>query len=113
MVIAIIGILIALLLPAVQAARESARQLTCATNLKQLSLAVINHQDTHGFYPTGGWGWDWVGDPDRGFGNQPDPKQPGGWVFSILPFIEQEDLWALASDSQPDRDTPCKSSGPA
>ncbi|MHC4176807.1 MAG: DUF1559 family PulG-like putative transporter [Planctomycetota bacterium] len=97
-VIAIIGILIALLLPAVQAARETARQLKCAANLKQLSLAVMNHEDTHGFFPTGGWGWDWVGDPDRGFGQ----RQPGGWVFSILPFIEQEQLWELALDSQPD-----------
>ncbi len=97
-VIAIIGILIALLLPAVQSARESARQLKCATNLKQLSLAAVNHQDTHGFFPTGGWGWDWVGDPDRGFGR----RQPGGWLFSVLPFIEQEYLWELASDGQED-----------
>ena len=93
-VIAIIGILIALLLPAVQAARESARQLRCSNNLKQLGLAGVNHQDTHGHFPTGGWGWFWVGDPDRGFGRQ----QPGGWAFNLLPFIEQQALWELASD---------------
>ncbi len=98
-VIAIIGILIALLLPAVQAAREAARQLRCANNLKQLGLAAVNHQDTHGHYPSGGWGWYWVGDPDRGFGR----RQPGGWIFNVLPFIEQESLWGLAADGQPEQ----------
>ena len=100
-VIAIIGILIALLLPAVQAARESARQLKCATNLRQLGLAAMNHEETHGHFPTGGWGWGWIGDPDRGFGKD----QPGGWVFNVLPFIEQEDLWGLASDGDRDNHT--------
>jgi prepilin-type N-terminal cleavage/methylation domain-containing protein len=100
-VIAIIGILIALLLPAVQAARESARQLKCSANLKQLGLAAVNHNDTHGHFPSGGWGWWWVGDPDRGFGR----RQPGGWVFNMLPFIEQDSLWELASDGQPEVQT--------
>jgi prepilin-type N-terminal cleavage/methylation domain-containing protein/prepilin-type processing-associated H-X9-DG protein len=100
-VIAIIGILIALLLPAVQAARESARQITCANNLKQLGLGAVNHDDTHGHFPSGGWGWWWVGDPDRGFGRQ----QPGGWVYNILPFIEQQGLWELAADGEADRQT--------
>ena len=93
-VIAIIGILIALLLPAVQAARESARQLRCSNNLKQLGLAAVNHEEAHGHFPTGGWGWGWVGDPDRGFSKH----QPGGWVFNLLPFLEQEALWELAKD---------------
>jgi prepilin-type N-terminal cleavage/methylation domain-containing protein len=100
-VIAIIGILIALLLPAVQAARESARQLKCAANLKQLGLAAVTHNDTHGHFPSGGWGWYWVGDPDRGFGR----RQPGGWVYNILPFIEQESLWELASDGEAEQHT--------
>src|SRR5204863_4584619 len=61
-VIAIIGILIALLLPAVQAAREAARRTQCTNQLKQLATGCMNHESTMKYYPTGGWGWDWVGD---------------------------------------------------
>ena len=67
-VITIIGILIALLLPAVQAAREAARIPQCQNNLKQLSLGCLQCEHVNGFYPTGGWGFVWVGDPDRGPG---------------------------------------------
>jgi len=85
--VAIIAILIAMLLPAVQAAREAARDMQCKKNLKQHGLAAINHLETHRFLPTGGWGWLWIGDPDGGFGR----KQGGGWLYSILPYREDEE----------------------
>lgn len=85
-VIAVLGILIALLLPAIQSARESARVIECKNHLKQIGLAWLNHHDTHSFFPTGGWGSNWTGDPDRGF----DKRQPGGWAYNTLPFIEEQ-----------------------
>jgi prepilin-type N-terminal cleavage/methylation domain-containing protein/prepilin-type processing-associated H-X9-DG protein len=84
-VIAIIGILIALLLPAIQAARESANLTQCKNNLKQIGLAFQNHHNTYKQFPTGGWGWNWTGDPNRGYGK----LQPGGWAYNILPFMEE------------------------
>jgi prepilin-type N-terminal cleavage/methylation domain-containing protein len=97
-VITIIGILIALLLPAVQGARESARRAQCANNLKQIGLAMQGHLAAHGHFPTGGWGWGWVGDADRGFGTQ----QPGGWIYNLLPYLEQQALHDLGLDEAPD-----------
>ena len=91
-VITIIGILIALLLPAVQAAREAARRMQCANQIKQLATGSLLHLDSQGHLPCGGWKWTWVGDPDRGFG----PVQPGGWIYNILPYIEQPDIRRMA-----------------
>ena len=87
-VVTIIGILMGLMLPAVQSARESARRSQCQNNLKQLGLAVQSHHAAMRQFPTGGWGCMWVGDPDRGYG----VKQPGGWVYNVLPYLEQTAL---------------------
>ena len=90
-VITIIGILIGMLLPAVNSARESSRNISCKNNLKQLGEAMSAHEEAQQQLPTGGWGWYWVGDPDRGFGNQ----QPGGWIYNLLPHTEQNALHDL------------------
>jgi prepilin-type N-terminal cleavage/methylation domain-containing protein len=92
-VIAIIGILVSLLLPAVQAAREAARRTQCANNLKQLGVASLQHETAYGHLPSSGWGWRWMGVPDQGFGH----TQPGGWLYNILPYLEQQAVHDLGT----------------
>jgi prepilin-type N-terminal cleavage/methylation domain-containing protein len=94
-VIGIIGILMALMLPAVNSARESSRRVKCRNNLKQIGLACIKNIDEQQQYPTGGWGYKWVGDPDRGYGK----GQPGGWVYNILPGLELTSLRNMGKGS--------------
>jgi hypothetical protein len=99
-VIAVVGVLLALLLPAVQYCREVARQSSCRNKLRQIALAIHAHEGVHGHLPTGGWGWRWHGEPDRGF----DKSQPGGWIYNVLPFIEKRDLRDVGLDaSHPQR----------
>jgi prepilin-type N-terminal cleavage/methylation domain-containing protein len=79
-VITIIGILIALLLPAVQAAREAARRMQCANNLKQIGLGLHNYLSAHNTFPIG-----------------EQPGLPGGygscWATAILPYLELQTLY--------------------
>jgi prepilin-type N-terminal cleavage/methylation domain-containing protein len=92
-VIAIIGVLVALLLPAIQAAREAARRAQCTNQLKQIALAWQMHHDANGFFPSAGWGYRWIGDPDRGFGK----SQSGSWAYSCLAYLEQTNLGRLGA----------------
>lgn len=92
-VISIVSLLIQLMLPAVQASRESARQTQCKNNLRQLAMGCLVHSDSIGHLPTSGWGYQWTGHPDRGFGKD----QPGGWAYNILPYIELGSLRELGS----------------
>lgn len=87
-VITIIGVLVGLILPAVQAARESGRRTVCSNNVAQLTKACLAHDVRHGHLPTGGWSGGWVGEVSRGF----DKNQPGGWIYNILPFLEETQL---------------------
>ena len=85
-VIAIIGILVSLLLPAVQAAREAARRTQCLNNLTQLVLAVQNFEMAHGVYPVGT-------QEDAGpIVNRPQGYHHG-WLGQILPYAEQRNAY--------------------
>lgn len=87
-VIAIIGILISLLLPAVQAAREAARRVSCLNNLAQIGLALHNHEFSVEHLPAG------VLNPDGPIRNEPE-GQHVSWMVQILPYIEQRNAYKL------------------
>jgi prepilin-type N-terminal cleavage/methylation domain-containing protein len=84
-VIAIIGVLVGLLLPAVQKVREAANRISCANNLKQLALAVHDFHDARGTFP-----------PNNLYSF--DPTKPNwSWLANLLPMIEQDNLYRAAN----------------
>ncbi len=88
-VIAIIGILVGLLLPAVQQIREAARRTSCLNNLKQIGLAAQNFESAFKTFPTAGGAAEeyWYESTGSKHG-----YESGGWMFQILPYIEQNSL---------------------
>ncbi len=80
MQIATIGVLVALLLPAVQAAREAARRMSASNNLKQIAVAMHNYHDTYGKLP-----------PQATYDDQGKPLL--SWRVHLLPFVEQSELY--------------------
>jgi prepilin-type N-terminal cleavage/methylation domain-containing protein/prepilin-type processing-associated H-X9-DG protein len=91
-VIAIIAILIGLLLPAVQKIREAANRMKCTNNLKQIGLGMHNYNDVNGGFPPGAIHLNMQSTPTN---NQIGPN----WAVFLLPYIEQDNLYALASNS--------------
>ncbi len=88
--IAIIGVLVARLLPAIQAAREAARRMSCANNLKQIGLAVLNYEGAQGVFP--------VGARDQFSGTATFGMS---WWVAIMPYLEQESLYRLLDQTGP------------
>lgn len=95
--ISVIGALMALLLPAIQAAREAARRVACTNNLKQLGVALTNYHDTHRHFPPGRVGCDDSGDTVPlalcPAGLPADRKTAASGFVSLLPQLEQQSLY--------------------
>jgi len=92
-VIAIIGVLISLLLPAVQKIREAANRTSCINNLKQIGLALHNYHDTYKRFPPS---LDEANYPLGSGSPRPSWTPYWSWLAYILPFIEQDNLWNQA-----------------
>jgi len=88
-VVSVIGVLLALLLPAIGAARETARRMDCSNRMKQISLGISNYESVYGQYPT----------CRRGSLHADDPYARIGGLMMILPFVEQQPLYEKLDSS--------------
>jgi prepilin-type N-terminal cleavage/methylation domain-containing protein/prepilin-type processing-associated H-X9-DG protein len=86
--IAIIGILIALMLPAIQRIRDSAARMECSNNLKQLGLALHQYHDLNKTFP-----------PGMRWQKGKDPQRLASWMSQILPYLEQQALWTATQNA--------------
>jgi len=91
--IAVIGILVALIMPAVQSARESARRAHCSNNMRQIAIALQSYETTHGAFPIGCLECDWR--------VRRRPKRQLAWNVGLLPYIEEQVVAEKFDDSQP------------
>lgn len=95
-VLAVLGILVALLLPAVQSARESARRTECRSHLHQIGLALAMYHETHRCFPPAA-----IVAPDDGRANQFERWDGFGWQVMILPFLDEQPLYeTIAPDGR-------------
>src|SRR5215813_2046814 len=100
-VIAIIAVLIGLLLPAVQQAREAARRSQCKNNLKQMGLAMHNYHDVYQCFPPGYLGYPaGNGGSCATINNTTQRGQGWGWGAFLLPYLDQGNLYNLLSPGQ-------------
>jgi prepilin-type processing-associated H-X9-DG protein len=99
-VIAIIGILVALLLPAIQAAREAARRAQCSNNLKQIGMAIMNYETNRRTFPPGRWSRDGNVGPDRSESDHvpgcPRYYSSVNAIFLVLPYLELNSIYEQA-----------------
>lgn len=86
-VIAIIGVMVGLLLPAVQAAREAARRMSCGNNMKQIGLGLHNYESTFKLLPLNRSSGDPIPDP------APLTARSLSWMVGVLPFVEQQAVY--------------------
>ncbi|MEX2309698.1 MAG: DUF1559 domain-containing protein [Pirellulales bacterium] len=107
-VMAIIGMLTALVLPAVQAARETARRARCHSNLRELGVAMELHADRNGAYPIGCIECKFIAPPPDG---PPKLRRMIAWNVHLLPFLEQPALWDAFDFSTTSYQSPNKAVG--
>lgn len=98
-VITIIGMLVALLLPAVQSAREAGRRATCLNNQHNLALAMLNFESIHRKFPAYNGTVPYVDAETSTTIN--DQTAQVSWVVQLFPYLDRNDLWTIWSDGDP------------